>query len=294
MKPLALAAAAIIMVARLSSAEEQTPVFKVKTQEVRLDVLVTDHGKLVAGLQAADFEVLDSNVRQQVEFVKFEQVPISATLVFDVSRSVKGEKMDHLKIAGGVFLKELRKDERASLIAFGHAIKLGSPFTTDLEQIKAALNGIQPFGNTSVIDASYASLTIAESKTERPLIIIFSDGIDTTSWLTDEDVLEAAKQSNAVVYVVSAGQLPKDSFLHELSKFTGGSLFEVGSTKNLGEVFLRILEEFRQRYLITYIPQGVPGGGWHSIKVRIKQPHDKITYRPGYMQESAAAQGGQK
>ena len=148
--------------------------------------------------------------------------------------------------------------------------------------MKEALNRVKPFGYTSLIDACYAGLILAESNSSRPLLVVFSDGLDTSSWLTEDMVLDIAKRSNAVVYAISAGQLPDKTFIRYLSKFTGGSLIEVESTRNLDAVFLDILEEFRQRYLLTYLPEGVPKSGWHELKVRVKDRKVKIKARPGY------------
>ncbi len=307
---LALAFTAIVLI---PPAGAQIPTFSVKTSEVRIDVLVTDHGKPVTGLQAADFEVLDNGVRQNVEFVSLEQMPVSATLVLDMSASVAGMVLNNLKSAGNLLLGGLRKDERAALITFSYDVSLISPPTSELNLVRAALDAAQsrPTGYTSVIDATYAGLILAESKSDRPLIILFSDGHDTGSWLTSGEVLESAKQTDAVVYAVSAGRdpyiaspgnlsnyaggsqihIPDNEFLRDLCKYTGGSLFEVESTKNLGNVFLSILEEFRHRYLLTYIPQGVTKSGWHSLKVRVKRHNDRVMHRPGYMPDSPAKEG---
>jgi hypothetical protein len=95
-------------------------------------------------------------------------------------------------------------------------------------------------------------------------------------------VLEVAKRSNAVVYAISSSQLPEQRFLRNLTKITGGSLFETGSTRKLGNVFLGILEEFRQRYLLTYSPRGVSKSGWHELKMRTKNRSLIIQARPGY------------
>lgn len=273
----------VIGLMRLTAA--QVPTFKVTAKEVRIDILVADKEKPVTGLKAADFEVRDNGVRQEIRYISFEQIPINAMLILDMSRSVAGETLANLKNAAGALLKELKKNERAALITFGQAVKLGSPLTADLQSVKAALDATEPFGNTSVIDASYAGLILAESTSERPLLIVFSDGLDTFSWLTREDVLETAKQADTVVYAVSAGRLPNRAFLHELTILTGGSLFEVDSAANLEKVFVEILEEFRHRYCLTYIPQGVSKTGWHALKVRVKGKYNKVTYRPGYMSD---------
>jgi VWFA-related protein len=273
----------IIVVAGAVSMAAQIPTFSVKREEVRIDVLVTDHGKPVLGLTSADFEVLDNGVPQQIEFARSEEIPIDAILVLDMSESVAGDLLGQLRSAGHVLLDELRKDDRAALVTFSHVVALGSTLTSDLGRVKTALDSVQPSGETSLIDASYAGLIVGKTDFGCPLVIVFSDGLDTSSWLTGDAVLDTAKRSDAVVYAVSAGRLPNMAFLRDLTGLTGGSLFEVESTKNLSAVFLGILEEFRQRYLVTYEPRGVSKQGWHQLEVRVKGRKVSIKARPGYL-----------
>jgi Ca-activated chloride channel family protein len=262
------------------------PTFSVKTEEVRVDVLVTESGKPVKGLSAADFEVRDNGVLQEITFAGFEQIPLSLTLVLDMSSSVAGESLDHLKAAGIRLLEGLKRGDHSALITFSQSVRLLCPITTDPGRVKVVLDQAQPhlFGRTSLIDASYAGLMLAQSKSDRTLLILFTDGLDTSSWLTSKAVLDIAKRSNTVVYAVSAGRLPNSKFLKDLTGFTGGSLFEIESTRDLGTVFLGILEEFRGRYVLTYPPKGVSTSGWHRLQTArfeiyfqiIRQPISKV------------------
>jgi Ca-activated chloride channel homolog len=262
----------------------QTSTFTSKTEEVHIFAFVTEKNEPVQGLNASDFEVWDNGVPQQIEYAGFEQVPISTVLVFDMSSSTKGKVIENLKAAGKDFLESLAPNDQASLITFSQAVKLDAPFTTDISHIKKSFDTLQPHSSehTSLIDASYAAVILAESKAERPLIILFSDGLDTSSWMQDNAVLDSARRNNSVVYAVSAGRLPNKTFLYDLSSATGGTLFKVESTQNLGSVFLGILKEFRHRYLLTYSPQKVSKSGWHRIEVRIKHRSAKVRARPGY------------
>jgi hypothetical protein len=81
-------------------------------------------------------------------------------------------------------------------------------------------------------------------------------------------MLDTAKRSDLVVYAVAGGS-PKISFLHDLSELTGGTFYDAGSTQNLGATFVKILNEFRQRYLVSYSPRSVSGEGWHRLQVRV-------------------------
>jgi len=273
-----------------ASAQTQDSIIKSETGEVGVPILVvTDKGKPIAGLRADDFEIRDNGVLQEIRYAEpQEQMPVSATLVFDMSASVAGTKLDHLKDAANGFLSNLKKQDSAALITFNHKVVLGSPLTHDFGRVKLALSEARSFGNSSLIDASYAGLLLAESGSEAPLLVIFSDGLDTFSWLTEEFVLETAKRNNVVVYAVSTGRLPDKSFLSDLTEFTAGRLFPVGSIDKLPTVFLGILNEFRQRYLVTYEPKGVSDSGWHKLEVRVKNRSAKVLARAGYTRDSPA------
>jgi len=265
------------------SAFAQTRTFSVSSEEVRVDVRVTVDGKITTDLKESDFEVYDNGVRQEIAYVKLQQhMPIDATLVFDLSRSVNGELLDNLKNAAAKLLDDFGERDRAGLITFNHEIHLGSPITGDLARIREALDQKRPFGNSSLIDAGYSGLMLAESGSELPLIIIFSDGLDTSSWLTADSVLATAKRIDSVVYAISSRRRPEKTFLADLTKLTGGNLYEVEFNDDLAIVFLSALEEFRSRYLIAYTPRGVPDNGWHELEVRVNHRSAKIHTRPGY------------
>jgi VWFA-related protein len=122
------------------------------------------------------------------------------------------------------------------------------------------------------------------------------------SWLSNDAVLEAAKRSEAVVYAVSTRmiinrallsaeylfepekRMPKKTFLGDLTKLTGGALINIESTLDLDAVFLKVLDEFRNRYLLTYVPREVKRGGWHTVEVRVKNKSAKVSSRSGYIQ----------
>jgi VWFA-related protein len=276
----AVAAFAVCLGAVASAAQQ--PTFSSRLEAVRLDVLVTDNGQPLRGLAAADFEVLDNGVRQTVDLVSFEKIPLSVVLTLDVSASVTGERLGHLREAGEAVLGALRKDDQAALITFTEGLTQDAPLTSDVEQVRSALAIVEPTGDTSLTDGAYAGVTVADGAPGRGLVIVFSDGRDTASWLSERAVIDAARRSNAVVYGVSVGARNM-SFLRDLTAATGGRLYEVESTRNLPGVFLGALEEFRHRYLVSYTPQGVAKGGWHKVDVRVKRRGATVRARPGYL-----------
>jgi Ca-activated chloride channel homolog len=260
----------------------QTPAFSSKIEAVRVDVLVTENGSLVRGLAPGDFEVLDNGVPQQVDLASFEEIPLNVVLALDMSASVDGDRLGHLRTAGKTLLAGLKETDQAALINFSHVVVGGAALTADLARVRQALDEAEPAGHTALVDASYAGMMVGESDAGRSLLIVFSDGVDTASWLTADSVLETAKRTDVVVYAVEVGTRPS-SFQRELSELTGGRLIEIDSTKDLGATFSDILEEFRLRYLISYSPRGVSSDGWHRVDVRVKGRSATVKARPGYL-----------
>lgn len=261
----------------------QQPTFTARTELVRVDVLVTAGGKPVTGLRPDDFEVFDNGVPQAVELVSFEQLPLNVVLALDLSESVVGERLAHLTAAGHAVLDGLGPGDQVALVSFSHVVRLGAALTIERRPVQHALEDTWPGGDTSLVDATYAAMMVGESDVGRALVIVFSDGVDTASWLRPAAVLDIAKRSDVVVYGVSVRGAPASPFLRDLAEHTGGRQFEVESTRDLGAAFAGILQEFRQRYVIGYAPHGVPGGGWHPLTVRVKAQQATVRARPGYL-----------
>jgi len=272
----------IVVLSTAVSAQTQSAVFSTKVEVVRADVLVTDNGRPVLGLGPADFEVVDNGVPQEVEFVSYDQIPLNVVLTLDMSESVAGERLEHLRSAGAALLAGLKRNDQAALVTFSNQIVLGASLTNDLGPLRQALDRVVGEGETSLVDGAYAGLTVGESDAGRALLIVFSDGLDTISWLSPAAVLDTAKRSDVVVYSVSVGRRKAD-FLRDLTSFSGGRLFEMERTTNLGATFMSILEEFRHRYLVSYTPRGVSRDGWHRLEVRLKGRRATIKARPGYL-----------
>lgn len=259
------------------------PSFKAHVEAVRVDVLVSDHGKPVGGLRPSDFELTDNGVPQRIDYAAFEQIPLNVVLALDTSDSLAGERLVHLIVAGNVALDGLEADDQAAVITFGHAVTLRSMLVKDRDALRTALTAVQAEGDTSLVDASYAGLILGESDVGRSLLLVFSDGLDVSSWLQPDAVIDIARRSDVVVYGVAVRSLAKPEFLQEVSEATGGDLIEVESTRNLKETFTSILDEFRLRYLLSYEPHGVEKGGWHRLEVKVKPSGVRVKARPGYL-----------
>jgi Ca-activated chloride channel family protein len=223
----------------------------------------------------------------------------------DTSESVRGETLAKLKEAANAALDELQPADRASLLTFNSRVDLYSDWAPLSPTIRAALQQAQAAGDTSLYDASFTALTMTDTSAgNRELVLLFSDGADTASWLPATSVLERARRAEPVVYSVVLGTISNRvllyrrsgveflegavpsrfmiPFLTELSDVTGGATFVAPTAGSLRRVFARIVTQFRTRYLLAYTPRGVDAGGWHPIEVKLKNKKGQVAARRGY------------
>jgi VWFA-related protein len=280
--------------------------FRSGTIAVRVDVLVSRGQELVRGLSATDFELRDEGVLQKVSEIEVEQIPLNLILAFDTSGSVAGERMRSLVQAGQSLLDRLRPDDRVALLSFATRVRFLAPLTSSRPQLHGAFATLVGSGATSLRDAAFAALALRETDPGRTLVLIFSDGTDTASWLRATDVIDAAKRTDAVVYAValaerrplfniSSGRIivqPNTTTVQEAGKFldhltaeTGGRVLFANSNRDIRAAFTETLAEFRDRYVLSYTPTGVSPAGWHRVEVKLTGKSGKVTARRGYFAE---------
>jgi VWFA-related protein len=294
------------------------PSFRARTELVRLDVLVTDAGTPVAGLRAADFEVRDNGVLQQVRAVDaIEAVPLA--VVLDTSGSMTGDRLDLARSATRELLGQLAPRDSAAVLAFGSQVgRLSAPGAAVTAAV-ASLGRLAAAGSTSLVDGLYAGILEAGQEPGPKLVVVMTDGRNNSSWLKGEDVIDIARRHEAVVYPVAVGAIDgtqeetrprggtflptpmgadrewrttvnpafrtNDSLalLRVIAEETGGRPILADWNRELGSVFRRILDEYRQRYILSFTPEGVGSGdGWHTLQVRVRQRGVVVRSRTRY------------
>lgn len=259
----------------------QAPVFRAGVDVVRVNAIVTDRGRPVSGLQASDFEIRDNGVLQKIGFASTAEHAVNVVLMLDTSGSVKGEKLTNLKAAARALANALHPGDTISLITFSERIVRRVALSRDAGSIPTALEGVEAGGRTALHDAVYAGLAMTAGFEGRSLLLVFSDGLDNASWLTQGQLLESLKRSSVVVYAVTTPGLV--SVLGEMAANTGGELFEDAADRQLAATFVKVLERFRGGYLLTYTPQGVGlHDGWHALRVTVRGGQNRVRARVGY------------
>jgi VWFA-related protein len=281
------------------------PVFRTGVEAVYVDVSVTKKDAPVLGLTADDFVLTDNGVRQHVEIVDRESAPTTAILVLDVSTSVEGERLARLRSAARAFLRGMAERDAAALVTFNAKIQLRQGPTTDRSAVAAALDHAEALGNTAVIDALYVCLKKRWGG-GRPLVVLFTDGQDTASWLENDAVLQAARESSALLYVVGTEAsgfrferpptvggprlvTSESGYIYLLQRAadTTGGAYWSASYGQLEDAFLEVLEAANARYVLSYEPEGVAREGRHRLKVSVKRRGLEVRARREYVVPSS-------
>jgi VWFA-related protein len=284
------------------------PTFAAKAEVVRLDVLALHQEQPIRDLTENDFEVRDNGVRQKVHVVRALSLRWEVVVLFDVSESVKGPKLEAFRACARAIAAALREGDQAALVTFSDVVELRSAMSAPAGPFLNALDGVRAGGSTALFDALFSALALSGPGPARPLVLLFTDGRDNVSWLSADDVVGAARLSDASIYAVSTSSIgggrrwpadrptwasvavaPDDKFLRKITRETGGRLLHAESIAGLQARLAAVLDEIGDRYIVTYEPVGVAQEGWHEIHVRMRRRAGAVVVRPGYFRPRAAA-----
>jgi Ca-activated chloride channel family protein len=302
-RPFKAAAVTVLLLASTASAQTtppRPPTFEVGIDVVTLNVSVRDGRHFVGELGQADFAVYEDGVQQALSLYVHGQLPISLALMIDTSASMS-EKLPVAQKAASRFLGTLLPGDRAQVIAFSDRIVTLADFGAGQPALESAVASTAASGATALHNAVYVALKgLAGQRTpgelRRRAIVLLSDGEDTSSLVTDEQVIELARRSEVVIYAVSLR--PNRSLdrmqrnfsqaaylLTTLAQESGGRVYFPNSLEELDEVYGRIAEELRALYTMGYVSANKKRDGkWRRIVVRVPSREGvEVRHKIGYV-----------
>jgi Ca-activated chloride channel family protein len=281
--------------------------FKAGVEVVTITAAVRDaRGRVIKGLNRSDFQVFDNGVERDIRDFYPGDASVSLAVLLDISGSMAiGGNMDRARDAVRLALGELQSGrDEAALFTFDKELEQIRAFTTDLERITSVNLAGKPWGSTSLYDALDATAKRVGARTNRHrAVLVITDGVDTGSRMTAQQVSAAASAIDVPVYLIvvanpvdnpdneyrvihADGGFTPAATLADLSRWTGGDMAFVSGTQDSVAALRSLMGQLRHQYLITFEPGSQPG--WHPLEIRTRKKNLIVHARSGYM---AAEQG---
>jgi VWFA-related protein len=247
-------------------------------------------GRPVTGLKAENFEVFDNKQPQKIEFFselgKVNEVPLTIALLIDTSGSVK-DKLEFEKKTAAEFLYEILRPSKdlALIIQFDSEVNLVQDFTQSQDALLDALDSLKAGNSTSLFDAVFlAAEEKLKNETGRKVMVIVSDGADTSSKVKKKEAIEAAQKSDVIIYGIGVQAEGADfGDLKDFAAETGGAFFSPRARPaEIQEAFRAIREDIQGQYSLAYGLNARKDGSYHAIDLRCKISGVKIRARKGY------------
>ena len=306
---LVLISAVVALVAPETLAQQQPPAppdrpaFRAGVEIVSLNVTVTDTGsRFISDLENTDFSVFEDGVKQDVTFFNRRQQPIALSLLLDSSASME-DKLPMLQTAAISFVKRLKPNDMAQVIDFDSRVEIRQAFTGNQPELEQAIGRTKAGGSTSLHNALYIALkelrkirAVSEEDIRRQALIVFSDGEDTSSLISFDEVLDLAKRSETAVYTIalrgadtqSKGFREAEFVMRQLAQETGGRAFFPLRAEDLTAVYGQIADELASQYTLGYTPRnGKRDGAWRRIVVQTTRANVTPRSKRGYFAPTA-------
>jgi Ca-activated chloride channel family protein len=260
---------------------------------VELPVTVSNAAGLpIADLTEANFSVFENAKQQKISSFNFAaNLPLSLGVLLDHSGSME-KRMDDAKTAAIDFFKSIvRKDDRAFIAPFASDTSRNAPFVTDVLTLESQVNAIAgAAGGTSLYDAIVTGLYRFRNLQGRKALIVITDGEDTTSRLSYDDMLTYARASRVPLYFIGIGfGFGPGSFggpgkMRALAAETGGVVYLIRNTKQLPEAYKAIEQDLRSQYLLSYHTESTKKDrAYRGIEVKVDRPDAKVRTIRGFI-----------
>lgn len=301
MRPSATLALVLAALTAPLTAQDPERTFRAGVDIVSLSVTVTDPGsRYIVDLEQKDFSVFEDGVKQDLTFFNRKQQPIALSLLLDSSASMEG-RMPTLQTAAANFVRRLQPGDLAQVVDFDSRVEIRQAFTSRQEDLEAAIRQTAAGGSTSLHNAIYIALkelkkiqAKTDEEVRRQALIVFSDGEDTSSLVSFEEVLDLAKRSETAIYTISLqsdtlsstqqrGFQEADFVMKQLALETGGRSFSARRVEDLSSVYGEIANELASQYVLGYTSKNqIRNGAWRRIVVQVARANAIPRTKKGY------------
>lgn len=279
-----------------AQAQEQVVINQINGRswpDISLTITLTgSDGKPVPDVEASQFSVSEDGKPQEIKGLDIAQsksIPLSLIMVMDVSGSMGGDKLPQAKAAANTFLSSMRPEDNFTLLAFSDRVRVVVPATSDLNALRAGVESLQPEGNTAAYDALYRSAELLNETPpgRRRVVVLLTDGADTSSRFSSRVAADVAQKSGALVYTIGLGADAVDGVLKGLSEPTGGKYYKAPAPGDLEAIYRSISLELSAQMQLRYVSATRVERSYRLINVQV-QYRDKagqltvrtIRYRP--------------
>jgi len=282
-------------------AAQKPPVFESALELVNVTVAVRDDkGRLVGDLAASDFAVFEDNQPQALQLFapalkpgEQEALSLNLGLLFDTSESMK--KQLRLSQESAIrFLDSIPRARDLVLVFFDQDIRLSRYSSENQQGIFGRILETQGSGNTALYDAIAVYLSRVADTSGRKVLVVFTDGDDTTSSIDAGEVIRLVRSVPVTIYPVFfqgppqfglAGQsvIRGRAFLYEIARSSGGQVFNPQASRDLAAIYEKILDELGHQYVLGYVSDNPRrDGAYRRLRVEVKKPGLRVRCRPGY------------
>jgi VWFA-related protein len=279
----------LVTTARTRAAEQSTTIFRGTTNAVVVQARVTDgRGRVIPGLTAESFRLLEDGVPQTIDTVLQGDAPASILLCLDASSSMT-PVLSELKRAAAGFLNRLRPQDTVGLAVFNTGFYVLARPGTSAPERTASLERIRPIGGTALFDSMVKAVALMRTMPSPRAVVVFTDGVDSASRASADTVRAAFQANDIVLYLVVQGdgmRQPSGGPLGRLAEETGGAAWFAPRMSSLGDQFAGIISDLVNRYVLVYSPQRPLGDdAWRRITVELtgRSGDYAVRAREGYV-----------
>jgi Ca-activated chloride channel family protein len=277
-----------------TGAQAQRASFTGGVDMVPLTVTVTDPaGKYVTHLVRDDFQVFEDGVEQPLSFFASDDVPLDLALMLDTSDSMRTD-LPLVQTAALGLVGKLRAIDRGAVVEIKGRTGIPQPLTEDHAAVASAIRKVVTSGDSAVYDGLYVVLKEFERERKvtpqvrRQVLVMLSDGLDNSSHVAFEDVLDLARRTGVNIYVISLRDevlsmasttwndaVQKATYsMGTVARESGGRAFFPKSPRELSGIYNAIAQELASQYELGYMPVR-PGGDGAFRRVMVRVPPSK-------------------